>query len=280
MGQWLHKDEFVPHASSIVGEEVHVHHCKEGHGNDRLYIRRNTDGSIIAFCHHCHSSGFSTADSDFEAREGAEADSRRSESERDHTVRSADGSAFSLPNDITGDFGQFGIECQQYLRRYFEGDAITRSPLCWSERGGSLILPVYCADGLLLYQERAFPERADTPKYQTWRNPGFTNQVSNTPFEAGNTTLVYTEDWLSAYQWTQVDGVSGMPLLGTHLSKAQALQALDFDRVYVHLDNDNPDVRRAQVRHVFTLSKYKPAKNIWTDKDPKEFSPAELEALL
>jgi hypothetical protein len=280
MGQWLEKDEFVPFASPIAGEEVHVHHCKDGRGNDRLYVRRNEDGSIVGFCHHCHSSGYCPPMADYETGEVSEGDYQRGEHERGDTVRSTNNALFSLPNDVTGEWGRFGVECQQYLRRYFEEDAIERSPLCWSERGGSLIIPIYCEDGLLLYQERAFPARADAPKYQTWRNPEFTGQVSNVPLEKGNSTLVYTEDWLSAWKWTQVDGVSGMPMLGTHLSRTQAVQSIDFDRVYVHLDNDNPDVRRAQVRHVFALSKYRPVASIWTDKDPKEYSPAELEALL
>ena len=53
---YLKKDEFVPYATDEEGT-VHIHHCKGGTGNDSLYITRNEDGSIVAFCHHCSARG-------------------------------------------------------------------------------------------------------------------------------------------------------------------------------------------------------------------------------
>jgi len=53
----LSKDEFVQYAPEEPGT-VHVHHCKEGSNNDRLYVTRKEDGTILAYCHHCGASGY------------------------------------------------------------------------------------------------------------------------------------------------------------------------------------------------------------------------------
>ena len=58
----LSRSEFVPYAPKDRGGQTHIHHCKQGHNNDRLYIRRNEDESIVAYCHHCGKSGYSFPD--------------------------------------------------------------------------------------------------------------------------------------------------------------------------------------------------------------------------
>jgi len=54
----LNRDEFVDSAPSVRGEQIHIHHCKGGKGNDKLYVRRNEDDSIVAYCHHCNKRGY------------------------------------------------------------------------------------------------------------------------------------------------------------------------------------------------------------------------------
>ena len=56
MSTRLEHDEFVPYAPDEPGT-VHIHHCKTGNNNDRLYITRKDDDSIVAYCHHCGASG-------------------------------------------------------------------------------------------------------------------------------------------------------------------------------------------------------------------------------
>lgn len=52
----LHPDEFVDLAPTEPGT-VHKHHCKQGRNNDRMYITRKEDDTILAYCHHCGGSG-------------------------------------------------------------------------------------------------------------------------------------------------------------------------------------------------------------------------------
>jgi hypothetical protein len=48
----LEYEKFFPDQGTI-----HIHHCKEGVGNDRFYLTREEDGSILGFCHHCGQGG-------------------------------------------------------------------------------------------------------------------------------------------------------------------------------------------------------------------------------
>ena len=45
-------ENFFPEAGTI-----HIHHCKSGLGNDRFYLTRQADGSVLGFCHHCGEGG-------------------------------------------------------------------------------------------------------------------------------------------------------------------------------------------------------------------------------
>ena len=58
MSDRLKRDDFVDSAPNVRGEQVHIHHCKGGKNNDKLYIRRNEDDSIVAYCHHCNQRGY------------------------------------------------------------------------------------------------------------------------------------------------------------------------------------------------------------------------------
>ena len=54
--QWLNPSDYVDMAPESPGT-VNIFHCKQGPGNDRLYITRKEDGNIVAYCHHCGSRG-------------------------------------------------------------------------------------------------------------------------------------------------------------------------------------------------------------------------------
>ena len=40
----------------VENETAHIHHCKDGHGNDRCYIT-NVGERILFYCHHCGKKG-------------------------------------------------------------------------------------------------------------------------------------------------------------------------------------------------------------------------------
>ena len=53
--------EFMEDAPIELGAQVHVNHegCPEGlDRKKRLYIKRLPDNSVLAYCHHCGSSGY------------------------------------------------------------------------------------------------------------------------------------------------------------------------------------------------------------------------------
>ncbi len=41
----LRKDEWEHLIPDTVGKQIHTYHCKQGKGNDKLYIKRLNNGS-------------------------------------------------------------------------------------------------------------------------------------------------------------------------------------------------------------------------------------------
>lgn len=277
----LSHDEFVPYAPEEPGQ-VHVHHCKQGHGKNKLYIRRCDNGNIIAFCHHCNSSGFYGVRNNAMSTEQKDANSHLRISS--FQGKGGSGSApFSIPADAEGRAVVWPKEPLDWARQYLTLDQLSDSPLTYSAREQALVFPMVNADHphtLVGFQLRHFPER--DPKYMTYKNNSLGIDCPIDPFYTSfSKTLVITEDWISAYK-AALAGYEGLPLLGSNMKEAQLVHILQrkYERYVIALDNDNPLIRRQQRTLETRLSGYGPTLLLKLTKDLKEYSLDDIKDLL
>jgi len=279
MANYLTHDEFVPYAPDELGKEIHIHHCKSGRGNDKLYIKRNQDGSIVAFCHHCTTGGRYSDKSYLSSAYSEDADSHLSLS----ILQGGGGSRvapFSIPSDSEGQPSKWGSEALAWARQYLSDDEIRDSPLCWSDQKEAIVFPLISDDHpstLVGMQLRPFP--AKDVKYLTYMNKSLGNDVSITPFYIGSRsdTLVITEDWISAYK-AALAGYEGVPLLGSNMQPHQFRESVrgQYKRYVVALDNDKPAIRSTQRKLYTRFSAYGDTMLLLLDKDLKTFNLEEI----
>lgn len=292
-------DDFVPFAPDGPGEQIKVHHCRPGKDNDRLYIRRNEDGSIVANCFHCGLSGYRSD------KWAAKRLHKRSKGRDGSTSRKR----LTLPSDFTTDWTEWHPHARAWVRRYgIESDELVSNSVGYSESLGSVVLPVFGEAGnLVSYQFRPVVRRTsekarkgtDTngsrtpPKYvsrcQQGRKGGIDVFVAR-PSWTGRTvsderpsTCVVTEDVLSSIKVSRVPGCVGVAIMGSHVKQEQALKIAKLaDNVAVFLDNDNAQVRNNQRKAAKLLGPLvsRNVRVIEADKDPKEHTESELRELL
>lgn len=269
----LDPSDYMPYAPSEPGRTVRRHHCKGGKGKDKLYITRKEDGSIVAFCHHCHAGG------------GTSVSELQSESSGEYGLRTTgSGNAqvkngnrvFAIPADCQGNTDKWGREALEWAEQYLTSDQINDSPLSYSDKDGAIIFPFVTDTDMVMYQARYFPARE--PKYMTYWNHNTDRQYN----PMGNSdTLVLTEDWISAYK-AVLAGYSAFPLAGSHLSRGSMakLIARDYRRYVIALDNDKPAVRREQRRLEREFSMYAPTLVLKLTKDLKCFNLPDIQDLI
>lgn len=295
-------EEFVPYAPDVPGEQVRIHHCRQGNQNDRLYIRRNNDGSIVGYCHHCGNRGYYGGG----VRSGVQARRKRSSS------GVYEGRALSLPRDFTTDSTTWNPRARAWVRRYgITDDELRNNSVGYSEYLGSVVFPVFDQEGtLLVYQYRPIVREVgerfqDTqpevegggrkaPKYITRRQKdregGVDLFVARPSWSAGSdhdergvaTRVILTEDVLSAIKVSRVPENVGAALMGSSLKEKQAVKASRLGRdAAVFLDNDNEEVRKNQrkARKLLEPMMRGSVRIIEQDKDPKDFSTRELKEL-
>lgn len=269
----LDPSDYMPYAPSEPGRTVRRHHCKGGKGKDKLYITRKEDGSIVAFCHHCHAGGGA----------GVAVNNNLS------NLRSSVGAVFSgaskagsnvgvfaIPADCQGNTDKWGREALEWAEQYLTKEQIDDSPLSYSDKDGAIIFPFVTDTDMVMYQARYFPVRE--PKYMTYWNHNTDRHYD----PMGNSdTLVITEDWISAYK-AVLAGYSAFPLAGSHLSRGSMakLVARDYRRYVIALDNDNPAVRREQRRLEREFTMYAPTLVLKLTKDLKCFNLPDIKDLI
>lgn len=291
-------EDFVPYAPDEPGEQVNIHHCKQGRNNDRLYIRRNEDGSIVGYCHHCGSRGYSNRAGKVGRRKRSSSVSSRSQGE------------FALPADFTTNTTEWHTRARAWVRRYgIKDDELADNSVGFSESCGGVVFPLFNEEGsLVCYQFRpvlregtsSTGQGKDTngtgapPKYVLRRPKDGTNRghvFSTRPSWAGRVdgaqpdvdNVVVCEDVLSAIKSSRVPGNMGVAVLGSNLKEEQAVRIAKLgENATIYFDNDNDQVinnaRKAaklleplMVGRVYT---------IWENRDPKELSTQELKQKL
>lgn len=301
-------DEFMPYAPDTLGQQANVHHCKLGKNNDRMYVRRNEDGSVIAYCHHCGGRGYSRGTATARSKPQSRSEATTT---RDGRVR--------LPGDFTTDVGGSGDgppwspQAKAWVRKYgVTDDELAANNVGYSRSLGGVVFPVFMEEGeAAFYQYRPVDRQAeavsrkedtegestDAPKYisvgkrNVYRDGGIFRTVPNWPSGACNpdgTPIrkargVIVEDVLSAIIVSRIPGYQGIALMGLGISeKAMKVLAMEYDDIIVFLDNDNKEVRASQrkLNKVLAPLIRGECRIICSDKDPKEHRRRELLALL
>ena len=297
---YLNKDEYLHLAPTEPGT-VRVHHCKQGRNNDRLYITRKEDDTILAYCHHCGLGGSHRVLGSrvLQAVEKSKANisALRSTDGRDgtHTVsdsnrrrsggRSKDGGRqlSGLPTELTTRAALVAFaDWSAPAKRWWLECGLTvgeaeRYGVVYSHENQRLILPVVVAATVVGEVQKTF--RPGEPKYLT---VGQTDHEILVPVGgSANDELLLVEDLRSAYKCSRV--INTLPLLGTNLSEKQLamIMYLKPPKVYVFLDNDNTQVRSNAAKIKRRLSNVTDCAIIrYSHGDPKTLNESELKELL
>jgi len=177
---------------------------------------------------------------------------------------------------------EFSLETLSWLYKYYIRDSEIRNAPIWYQ-DNSLIFPVIQDNEVVFYVQRFFPDKRI-------KNVGYKHVDK---FENGNKTVVLVEDYISGVRVSEFADV--WVLFGTSINSGDVSTLLDkYNYIKIWLDGDKPGMTGAYkmedqlVRKMIYLKKKFPykydvswhVKLIITEKDPKEYSPTEIERIL
>lgn len=278
---------------------VRINHCKEGESNRKFYLtRRDEDGIILGYCHHCGGSG------SYRLAHSGEIYSRK----KNKGISSV--SAHAIGTDASDDsFTKWGVpqlKDWKTCERWQEPEFTELSPTIkkwWFSNNCSIeqykSIGIKVLDGktlaipLFLRTLEYFPEdfpvglalrplRDDLPK---WIILGSKQQYALGTALSPDCThikkplLVLTEDYISALRCSRY--VGAIPLMGVHLSDWHLKQVMDWyadatqcygeGTVVVWLDNDSRVVKDKAKKIYQRLTSLIPTVILKGKKEAKHF---------
>ena len=273
--EYLRRTEYEQYGEDLEpGEQVNVDHddCSAGYDTKkRLYIKRTEDGNrIIAYCHHC---GLSGSYGNVVYR------TKRTKAQADVHRTGSGSTSYRLPSDYTRVTREWSSRGRTWVTRYgINEQEISRYSIGYSDYHRRIILPVYRDGKLKGYQSRRIEEHDDKPKYITRANekPLFWT----CDFTTITKWLVITEDILSAIKCARFHNSLAL-LTATSTDKIiEWIVNQGYNHFVIFLDNDNRQVKQAQIALKNRLSMLGKVKVIHADRDPKEHSNEELKRIL
>lgn len=278
-----------------IGEQTHVHHCKPGKGNDKLYIKRVENGYIL-FCHHCGERGYASnrtlATGPFKGISSYKSPAITGQYASSAYSSGGNGSSEVCAGKDTGQVTRvsYPTDARNQVRLWTSNEAkiwilqyglsmddINAAGVCWSDKFSSILFPRYLDGNMVAFQARRFPNEGG-PKYVTYGDSASLYDALRG--STGRDTLVLVEDYLSGLKVSQV--APAFVLNGTGLKDAQLTYLLkDYSKFVIMLDNDNWQVKTSQFKLLKRVSTFaKKASIVEVTKDPKEYELAELKTLL
>lgn len=293
---FLKESEYLQYAPQERGKQVHVNHAGCTAGTDtkeRLYVKRNSDGSVVAYCHHCGKRGVSGKRSPVVGYRSYRSDplgrgsfqDQRKERER-YVAGDAgisDGRPLALPADATCDEAHWPARARHFITGVgVDAQEVARKGWAYSPRYDRVIIPVFdtVAGGLLGYQARRLDDDKAQPKYITVRDKSKgVSRLYYSVCNLGTKTCVLVEDALSAEKVGKFsDCIALLTTTGDDALKDKLLGK--YDHVIIWLDDDNTDVKRKQLDLVRMLDPYVKVSVVRTSKDPKRHSKEEISNVL
>jgi len=271
----LNPSEYLEHAPTESGAQVHVNHegCSAGlDRKKRLYIKRLPDNSVVAYCHHCGSSGYYT-DKITNIHRVVKPPLEESQSAKN----------LLLPKDVINDATQWPIDARGWLLKYgITEKEIKEHGIVYSPSVDRLLFPLYMDGNYIGWQGRSLTQDRDVPKYLTTvdsNNPsGNCGVYKHGP---DSSTAVLVEDIISAIKVSRT--ADAIALLGSHpTSEVINWIANRYSNIYIWLDNDKPEVIKQQnkLASLFKVLVSGKVELILTDKDPKNHSDTEIKGLI
>ncbi len=243
-------EDYVPDAPTEVGEQVSINHTACPAGADtrgRLYIKREKEELIIAYCHNC-------ADKGYYIQGYSNVDSYRHKQQPiatptiTHKVR--------LPSGLAWDEKRWPQEARTWAMAHLNPKELEEMGIAYHPGKERVILPFcsYSDLGILGYQSRRVMPKDPRPKYLTeicWVGGSkfyepFTIDVKRVKrFE--DTIAVVCEDMISAFKLYKA-GYSAYCLCGSHFNigefyRDQQKYLPNLKGVFVWLDNDNREIK-------------------------------------
>lgn len=280
------------------GEQKKFHHCKQGNGNDRMYVKKLEDGSgLIAFCHHCGQKGVL-----FNIVTGPEAKYKLNLTDpSDANIRHHYGTSVaweefnweeivnSYEASIPEDRSITALPIGRYLNNncgFLVKDSrdLAKSGHFIKVASNALYVPIGTRDNISGkgFKKRIFSASWKGPKWLT-KAVGPNDYIYKGDMRAQ--ILVLVEDSFSALRVIEATGCSSLWLGGTTLHPSQIRSISEFDpqSILVFLDNDNGTViANALKMHGKLINLGFPVVGIVkaNDKDPKAYSNMELEVFI
>ena len=292
------------------GEQTNAHHCKQGKGNDKLYIKKVENNAYILYCHHCGKSGYvpgheSTAkflQDDIRKIHEVSGSNRDSDSpvsirigngdretDRRATGEASSGFQFNLPRDASRNIaGWSSVQAKLWiLSNGIKVSTLKDYEIYWSDYLSAIIFPQRQKGELVGYQYRKFPNPEGHPKYKTVTKPGFIrkNEFLDGVYPLGvcesTNSCMLVEDYISAIRIGSL-GYPTFPLWGSNLGDRQLAYMLQYySKFGIMLDNDNQQIKKMQRGIAERLRMHgKEVQIFYLDKDPKEYKDFELIEIL
>jgi hypothetical protein len=253
------------------GEQVNVHHCKEGKGNDRLYIKRTASGYLYN-CFHCGKSGGVRASSLEGADHAPRVKSVRRTGERL--------SAASLPRDATGEWSEFHPRGRAWLGRYLTSGEVRDNGILYSPSIRRVVLPVHRDGRLVGYQTRRLFDDDPAPKYMSYTSSPADYWYLRDTFGSMGGSCVLVEDMISAAKCSY--HIPSAALMGTNLKDSLLARLVSmYDKYLIFLDDDNAQVKASARKIKKRLDIFGECVIIMgVGCDPKDLPHSELERML
>lgn len=298
---YLSNEEFVPMAPEGPGT-VNIHHCKDGPGNDKLYITRKDDGTILAYCHHCGKRGSHRVLGTRTIQSGKETTSTARvgmahESDSAASTSEDGGSSGDASNPDTGDGGHGPEEPE---RVFAPTGLALGNPAAWDHDvkkwwiSAGLTYDTARAHGIAYFPDdynrplllmnslvtgefkQTKPFKTGTPKYD---NYGTCSGKFYTPTAFSTARMYVVEDVRSGLRIRQDCPASVVYVLcGTKLTDNHKRAILDrktsllvhIEKIIVWLDNDSLAVRKAAHDIARDLRLLLPGKSVEVETDTRE----------
>lgn len=182
----------------------------------------------------------------------------------------------ALPWDITNDLQERVL---QYLNSfYLTKQEIKENNILWSDSIQRICFPVFNGDKLLAWQGRYLGEDKTKPK---WFSQGNLKEILHIIKPKRNSTLVLTEDIISAIRVGNQENFCASPLFGSHIDIKKLYQydfAISPNQYILWLDKD-----KEIESYKFTQNARQsglPCATIVTDRDPKTYTHMEIKIIL
>ena len=247
------------------GQTVNVHHCKDGHNNDRCYIS-NVGERTLFYCHHCGNKGSLT--------NSLAAYKRKTQGAVRYPSLN-----HNLPADGITEPSEWSVEATVWLNNagLSYQDAKNRG-FCYSPRFNRVCIPINFDGEYIGYTGRLVG--GEGPKYLARSKREDRDKLIYINNNITSKEVFIVEDILSSIRINNLN-YNSISLLGVNINNTLLNYITKYyNMYYIWLDNDNPTVKMKQIELKNRLSLFGTVKLIKTDNDPKCYSDSELQTII